>query len=93
MLTHMVGNGGTWTRNMTLGTSALLEIQWLEVAFNLSGARPSEKGVKTCELDPEKGSDDWQPYIFPPAHESRSSRIQVCFVLSFILLFSAAIIF
>ncbi|KAG7405842.1 hypothetical protein Forpe1208_v014460 [Fusarium oxysporum f. sp. rapae] len=32
------GNGGSWTGNMTLGKSALLEVQWFEVAYNLSGA-------------------------------------------------------
>ncbi|KAF5666666.1 xyloglucan endo-transglycosylase [Fusarium heterosporum] len=70
------GNGGTWTRNMTLGKSALLEVQWLEVAFNLSGTRPSEKGMASCKLDSDAEDGKWKPYIFPPAHGSLGSRIE-----------------
>jgi hypothetical protein len=75
---------------MTLGKSALLEVQWLEVAFNLSGARPSKKGTVTCELDADNEGDERQPYIFPPAHESRGSKIDFSILLTCIFSFLAA---
>ncbi|KAM6513320.1 hypothetical protein FALCPG4_015756 [Fusarium falciforme] len=69
------GNGGTWTGNMTLGKSALLEVQWIEVAYNLSGANPAERGATVCNLDEVNDEGSWQPYIFPPAHDSPGYKL------------------
>ncbi|KAL6407641.1 hypothetical protein AUP68_08662 [Ilyonectria robusta] len=76
----MWGNGGTWTGNMTLGKSALLEVQWIEVVYNLSGTSPAENGhvgASVCNLDGEDDESGWQPYIFPPAHNSSSGGYKV----------------
>ncbi|KAH6995276.1 concanavalin A-like lectin/glucanase domain-containing protein [Ilyonectria destructans] len=76
----MWGNGGTWTGNMTLGKSALLEVQWIEVVYNLSGTSPAENGyvgASVCNLDGEDDESGWQPYIFPPAHNSSSGGYEV----------------
>ncbi|KAH6883444.1 concanavalin A-like lectin/glucanase domain-containing protein [Thelonectria olida] len=69
------GNGGTWTGNMTQGESALLEVQWIEMVYNLSGASPLETGANAgsiCNLDDGDDEGNWQPYIFPPTHSSPS---------------------
>lgn len=56
---------------MTLGESALLEVQWIEMAYNLSGASPPERGSSLCNLDTEDTEGSWEPYLFPPPdHES-----------------------
>lgn len=67
-----LGNGGTWTGNMTIGQSALLEIQWIEVAYNLSGAVPTANASSSvCSLDVADAQGNWQPpYIFPPPHDT-----------------------
>ncbi|KAM0814066.1 putative GH16 domain-containing protein [Seiridium cardinale] len=70
----MWGNGGTWTNNMTLGDSALLEIQWIEVAYNLSGASPTtDSTFGSCNLDETDVKGTWDPYIFSPPHDDNTS--------------------
>lgn len=65
------GNGGTWTGNMTLGESALLEIQWIEVAYNLSGASPvTNSSYGICDLD-SQGS--WDPLVFSAPHDTSAA--------------------
>lgn len=53
---------------MMMGGSALLEVQWIELAYNLSGALPTEKGSAVCHMDEADDGSDWQPYAFPPPH-------------------------
>lgn len=63
---------------MPLGESALLEVQWIEMVYNLSGAvpLPSEAmNLKVCKLDEDEEGNTtngtaWQPYSFPPARDS-----------------------
>ncbi|KAI1842153.1 hypothetical protein JX265_005730 [Neoarthrinium moseri] len=70
----MWGNGGTWTENMTLGDSALLEIQWIEVAYNLSGAEPTvDANAAVCNLDEAKSSGSWNPQSLPAPHHYEAS--------------------
>ncbi|KAH6660637.1 concanavalin A-like lectin/glucanase domain-containing protein [Truncatella angustata] len=70
----MWGNGGTWTRMMTLGDSALLEIQWIEVTYNLSDATPIANASGTvCNLDDTDTAGSFQPFIFPAPHDDTSS--------------------
>ncbi|KAF7528754.1 hypothetical protein G7054_g10067 [Neopestalotiopsis clavispora] len=70
----MWGNGGTWTENMTLGDSALLEIQWIEVAYNLSDAEPvANASAQVCNLDAAKEDNTWEPTSFPAPHDFSAS--------------------
>jgi hypothetical protein len=58
---------------MTLGASALLEVQWIEVAYNLSGAVPVVNSTdNVCNLDTSADEGDWQPLVFAPPHDEPS---------------------
>lgn len=41
LILNMWGNGGSWTGNMSVGGSAYLQIQWIEIAYNTSGSEVS----------------------------------------------------
>ncbi|KAL3472069.1 concanavalin A-like lectin/glucanase domain-containing protein [Aspergillus californicus] len=38
LLMNIWGDGGSWSGNMTIGSAAYLEIQWIEVLFNTSAS-------------------------------------------------------
>ncbi|KAK6070881.1 hypothetical protein SCUP234_09970 [Seiridium cupressi] len=64
---NLWGNGGTWTGEMALGQSALLEIQWVELAYNLSNTTPVvQDGTNICNLD--------DPGLTDPAQRSFDSQ-------------------
>lgn len=68
------GNGGTWTRMMTLGDSALLEVQWIEVAYNLSHSTPvANASGSVCNLDETDAAGNWDPFVFPEPHDADTS--------------------
>jgi beta-glucanase (GH16 family) len=37
LILNMWSNGGSWTGNMSVGDSAYLQVQWIEIAYNTSG--------------------------------------------------------
>lgn len=63
MILNMWSDGGEWSGNMTLGGVAEFNIQWIEIAFNTSGAYGGAKNTrkrkesgcsKVCKIDEVK---------------------------------------
>ena len=51
-------NGGSWTGVMAVNASAVLQIQWLEIAYNVTGdAESNIKCDAMCDLDKSDTSD------------------------------------
>ena len=46
------GNGGPWSGNMTVGGTARMEVQWVEMVYNVSGDAGGKEGCKVvCGID------------------------------------------
>jgi len=52
----MWSNGGTWSGPMAVGGSAVMEVQWIEMAYNISGGSAPEHGATVCDIDKVVGS-------------------------------------
>ncbi|MCJ1230836.1 hypothetical protein MMC12_007510 [Toensbergia leucococca] len=50
---NMWGDGGEWSGNMTIGGVAMLEVQWVDMVFNISGVgKRKSMGCETvCNID------------------------------------------
>jgi hypothetical protein len=46
LVLNMWSDGGAWSGNMTVGTSAELQIEWIQVLFNTSGSRDGPGGKR-----------------------------------------------
>jgi len=52
----MWSNGGTWSGSMAVSGRAVMEVQWIEMAYNVSGGSASEQGATVCNIDEVVGS-------------------------------------
>ncbi|CAD6499206.1 BgTH12-04858 [Blumeria graminis f. sp. triticale] len=43
LIMNMWSDGGLWTGNMSVGQSAYLNVQWIEIAYNTSGVSESDR--------------------------------------------------
>ncbi|EMC94381.1 glycoside hydrolase family 16 protein [Baudoinia panamericana UAMH 10762] len=55
VILDMWGNGGLWSGNMDVGGRAIMEVQWIEMAFNVSGGAAGPGGT-VCDIDKGVGS-------------------------------------
>lgn len=46
LVLNMWSDGGVWSGNMTVGESAELQIEWIQVLFNTSGSRDGPGGKR-----------------------------------------------
>lgn len=57
-IVNMWSNGGSWSGNMEVGKDAILQIQWVEMAFNVSGkgATSSSSNKMLCSIEEKVGT-------------------------------------
>ena len=53
---NMWSNGGSWTSTMRVGEEALLQIQWIEMAYNMTDGYGGAKRDHGPDLDRRYGS-------------------------------------
>lgn len=76
---------------MALGDSALLEVQWIEMAYNLSDSTPiANASGSLCNLDDTDAAGEWEPFVFPEPHDTATSGGYILGVNTFFIV--AAII-
>lgn len=54
---NMWSNGGAWSGDMEVGMKAVLQVQWVEMAFNVSGesAGSSSSDRMVCSIEKKVG--------------------------------------
>lgn len=57
LVLNMWSDGGSWSGNMSVGGQAVLQIQWVEMVFNTSGAREGYAGEQKRAVMWEKRAD------------------------------------
>lgn len=86
LILNMWSNSGSWTRNMNIGAASYLQIQWIEIVYNMSGPTTGSKMVRdgleqALELSTSQVSDQFGPlgelssyYARPHSHGLVASR-------------------
>ncbi|RKF56496.1 putative glycoside hydrolase family 16 protein [Erysiphe neolycopersici] len=54
LIMNMWSDGGLWTGNMSIGQSAYMNVQWIEIAYNTSGPQHNKK--RDMNLDTQFGN-------------------------------------
>ncbi|KAK5085434.1 hypothetical protein LTR05_004719 [Lithohypha guttulata] len=50
LVLNLWSDGGEWTGNMSVGANVTVGVQWIESTFNVSGANPTKRAEKKCNL-------------------------------------------
>ena len=66
---NLWSNGGSWSGNMSVGGQAHMDIEWIEMAYNVTGEEGSHCDI-LCGVD-ETGSDIGSPKFISGAARSR----------------------
>ena len=58
LIVNMWSDGGAWTKNMSVGHEAYLQIQWIEVVYNTSGPASGKRDLTNSRGALEKRSEN-----------------------------------
>ncbi|KAL1955456.1 hypothetical protein VTO42DRAFT_8550 [Malbranchea cinnamomea] len=63
---NLWSNGGVWSGDMDVGSSVLMGIEWIEVAYNTTSARPIPQDVEEGGREWLNDSTNYPPRLRPP---------------------------